>query len=204
MVIGPKTVTNKKLLVVEGNDDVNFFEKILINEGISNFQIEPLGGIPKFYKELKVLKSLPGFSSLDKFAIIRDADNNAGSSFQSIVDTLKEINLEPPNTINTFSNGKPNVGIFIICKPNSNSGMLEDLCLETVKNTPAMKCVEIFLECVLKLKTPPKNVSKSMCQAYRAAMPESVPHTGLAAKKGYFNLDSSKLDELKNFLKNFE
>lgn len=81
---------------------------------------------------------------------------------------------------------------------------MEDLCLATVIDTEAMNCVNIFWECVKELPNKPKNPSKSKCQAYRATMPKSVPHIGVAAEMGFWNFNSKFLDELRDFLSNFK
>lgn len=82
----------------------------------------------------------------------------------------------------------------------SQQGMLEDLCLKTVENQPAMKCVDIFVTCASNLKKKPKNLSKTKVQTYLAAMPEIVNSLGIGAKKGYWNFGSSELNDLKSFL----
>ena len=78
--------------------------------------------------------------------------------------------------------------------------MLEDLCLETVKDHSAMACVNEFVECAAALPDSPKNPSKAKCQAFLAAQPEMANCVGLGAQKGYWNLDSPALHELRGFL----
>jgi hypothetical protein len=83
--------------------------------------------------------------------------------------------------------------------------MLEDLCLKTVEGDCAMDCVERFASCVAGLPDPPRNMSKAKVQAFKshvflATQPETVDSVGLGAQKGYWNLDSPCLGELKQFL----
>ncbi|OHB68032.1 MAG: hypothetical protein A2Y77_01750 [Planctomycetes bacterium RBG_13_62_9] len=78
--------------------------------------------------------------------------------------------------------------------------MLEDLCLGTVKDHDAMRCVKSFARCVQRLPDPPRNPSKAKCQAFLAAQPEIVNSVGLGAHKGYWDFSSVVLDELKAFL----
>ena len=83
--------------------------------------------------------------------------------------------------------------------------MLEDLCLETVKDRPAMKCVDEFSSCVSALKSPPKNISKSKTQVFKAQVflatqPKIVDSVGLGSQKGYWNFEAPCLVELKAFL----
>ena len=83
---------------------------------------------------------------------------------------------------------------------SSENGMLEDLCLKTVKDNPAMKCVNSFIDCAKGLGEPPKNIAKAKAQAYLAAMPKILSSVGIAAQKGYWDLDSIELHDLKTIL----
>ena len=74
--------------------------------------------------------------------------------------------------------------------------------IETVKGTEKMKCVEIFFNCVDHLPDKPRNLAKSKCQAYRASLPISYPHVGIAAKNRVFPFDHLALDDLRVFLHN--
>ena len=82
-------------------------------------------------------------------------------------------------------------------------GMLEDLCLRTVKDHPALKCAEAFIECALKLNYPPKNIAKAKAQAFLAVMPEIVSSVGIGAEKDYWDFGSDELKNLKIFLNDF-
>lgn len=203
-----RQIEREKLLIVEGIDDKDFFESFLKHEEIAGVEIIEAGGNKNFKNVIPNIVKISGFKNIKTIAVIRDADENANSAFVSIRDILKRIedhNLTPPEILNSFSEGFPKTGIFILRKPNSNSGILEDLCLATVKNTKAMDCVEIFWDCIVKnLTTLPKSPSKTKCLAYCAAMPELIHRAGLAAKKSYWDLDSKILDELKQFLNHFK
>jgi hypothetical protein len=112
-------------------------------------------------------------------------------------------NLEPPKKINYFSNGIPKVGVFIM-PGDSDKGMLEDLCLRTVKDHPVMEFIDAFVNFVLRLEEPPRNIAKSKGQVFLAAMPDIVCRVGLGAEKGYWNFNSEELLALKSFLNNFK
>jgi hypothetical protein len=86
--------------------------------------------------------------------------------------------------------------------PGSNeTGMLEDLCLRTVAAHRAMACVMEFEDCVGHLTPRPKVLIKAKAQVFLAAMSEIVNSVGLGAQNGYWNFNSTELDELKTFLK---
>jgi hypothetical protein len=107
-----------------------------------------------------------------------------------------------PSEDGQFVPGSPKIGIFIMPGNSVDGNMLEDLCLKTVEEHPAMKCVCDFAYCVSGLNNPPKNISKAKCQAFLATQPEIVNSVGLGARKDYWDFDSPALDELKQFLEN--
>ena len=87
--------------------------------------------------------------------------------------------------------------------------MLESLCLSTVESENLHKCINSFIECI-ETETildgnreykKPKNLHKARCKAFLAAMEEDTPSLGVAAQKGYWNLNSTKLQPLLDFLK---
>jgi hypothetical protein len=172
---------------------------LLTHIGITSCEILEVGGKNKFKDKLPALIKMQGFSKVQILSVIRDADDNAITTFKSIVSILNKEGLNPPTQMNQFSNGNPTVGIFVM-PGNSDKGMLEHLCLQTVETHPAMRCVLPFNECVSSLQNPPSILIKSKALAFLAAMPKYVNSVGLAAQKGYWNFDSDKLDSLKSFL----
>ncbi len=82
--------------------------------------------------------------------------------------------------------------------------MLEDLCLSTVAKHPVLGCVERYMACLTEhlddIDDHPHNESKARAHAFLAGMPELVNSVGLAAHRGYWNLDASALQDLRSFL----
>lgn len=198
------TIDKEKILAVEGQDEKNFFTALLkhIDIPASEFAIHDIGGKDQFKHKLPALVKVSGFfETVKTLVVIRDAEDNADTTFESIKDILKKQNLEPPGQKNQFSEGNPKVGIFIM-PGNYDKGMLEDLCLKTVENHPGMKCVEAFIDCVSGLESPPKNIAKAKVQAFLAAMPNIANCIGIGAQKGYWDFDSEALKDLKSFLSN--
>ncbi len=192
--------TKKRLLAVEGEDEINFFEKLLKHIGISDrVDIRKAGGKDNFKNLMQAFTVTRGFRDIGMIAIIRDADDNAEDAFRSASGVLKKIGMKPPDSPGRFSSGIPAVGIFIV-PDNSSGGMLEDLCLGTVENHEAMKCVDDFIACTQRLKEAPKNIPKAKVQAFLAAKPRIVGSVGLGAQKGYWNFDSKRLQPLIAFL----
>jgi len=201
-----REIKAKKILAVEGRDETSFFDKLLKHQRISDCQIEEVGGKNQFPTKLPALLRRPGFYRTDgsfgvtHLAIIRD--RNGDDAFESITNILKKNELDPPKKEGQFSGSKLKIGIFIMPGQTIEGTMLEDLCLKTVEDHPAMGCVESIALCVSRLDNPPKNAQKSKAQAFLAAQPETVGSAGLGALKDYWDFDSSCLDELKAFLNN--
>lgn len=201
-----RAITSRKMLAVEGEDERRFFGKLFEQMELIGVQIEIVGGKDQFKNKLPALVKSSGFSQADGFsfvkhlAIVRDRDED--DAFDSIANIIKRVKLVPPCKHGEFSDADPRVGIFIMPGETIEGTMLEDLCLKTVERADAMTCVEQFTSCVAGLASRPKNPSKSRAQAFLAAQPDTVGSVGLGAQKGYWNLDSPVLEELKAFLGN--
>jgi hypothetical protein len=196
-----KPFTKKRLLVVEGKDDINFSEKLLEYIGIlDSVDIRSSEGKDNLKNLMPAFKFTTGFKNIEKIAVLWDADKNARDAFKQVTDVLKKIGLPSPKKPGEFSSGSPSVGIFIM-PDNSSNGMLEDLCLESVKDHEAMKCVDNFIACTQELKEQPDNISKAKVQVFLASRSKIANSIGRAAQKGYWNFNSEKLQPLINFLK---
>ena len=204
-------IYKEKLLLVEGKDEINFFRSLLDHMQIREIQVEEIGGKDKFKIEFPTLLLIPGFENLKSISIVRDADTNAKSAFDSVVNVLKKNNQAAPDNIGTFrkKDGRK-YGIFIL--PGGKSrGMLETLCLELMADHPALQCVDDFFECLtLTFKNPqkhagkiikkPRNSDKSKMKAFLASLEKDVPSLGVAACKGYINFECPNLNDLKKFI----
>jgi len=204
----PAWIKSKKVLAVEGLDEENFFDSLLKHMNITDFDIHKVGGKNQFPKKLPALLKTPGFFAPDEsplvtyLGIVRDKDED--EAFKSISKIIATLGLKPPTKQSTFSDGTPKVGIFIMPGNKVEGTMLEDLCLKSVENHPAMKCVNEFASCVSAMEPKPKNISKAKAQTFLAAQPEIANSVGVGAQKGYWDFESPALDELKQFLSNLK
>jgi hypothetical protein len=149
---------------------------------------------------LKALPSLSGFSLLSSLAVTRDADEDVGGAFQSVCDGLRSAGFDLPSTPGTWTNGKVRIGTFIF--PDcASKGMLETLCLNSVADDPAMKCVDSYFECVQReaSRTPGK-VWKSRAHAWLSSQVVPDKRLGEAAEAGYWPFDHPAFSELRRFL----
>lgn len=198
------TPKSPKLLVVEGNDDEGFFEKISKEIGIQDLQILSLGGTGEFNAaRLKAITQVHDFRTIVRsMAIVRDADEDAGRVFDSICSVLRVFDLPVPKKPMEFEDrGSIKVGVLII-PPKKDKGKLEDLCLFTVQHLKEMTCIDSFFECIRTVADEfPEDLPKAKIKAFLASRKKSVPHLGVGVQKGYFSLDSKVFDGIKEFLR---
>jgi hypothetical protein len=193
------------LLAVEGKDECNFYESLLKHQNISNVQLVDIGGKDKFNFNFPALYNLDGFNKIKRLGFVRDAENNqAQSAFNSICDLLKKHQLPVPTQPNTIINtSEPQIGIFIM-PDNAGTGMLEDLCLSTIKTNPVNTCITNFVDCFLKHQNEKEkdifNISKACVQAYLATRSPIKNSLGLGAKSGYWDFTNPCFDTIKSFL----
>lgn len=197
-------ITSRKLVVVEGKDDERFFGALLKQVGLTDVQCIALGGKDEMGKadRWRALKATPGFAEVAALAIVRDADDNPQGAFESIKDTLRNVNLPDPSAPFQIQQGTPRVCIIIL--PDAGAmGALEDLCLQAVAGEPAMECVEQFWECIQQReKHPPRKVSKAKLHAYLSSRKEPGRRLGEAAEAGDIPLDSQAFDNIRQVLQN--
>lgn len=198
-------ITKAKLLLVEGKDETIFFQAFLKKSDLlEEIQIIEVGGTGNFKTELQALINRTGFSdNVESIAIIRDADTNFDSAFQSICSVLSNNNLCHPLTANTFiDEGDIKIGVFIMPGNSEDGTMLEDLCLKTQSENPIMNCIDQFFQCIEpKVTEFPRNIAKAKAQVFLAAMPKIVSSVGIGAQKNYWNLEHPCLYGLDAFLK---
>lgn len=192
-----------KFLAVEGKDEVNFFDYWFKQLNINDVVIKDVAGKTNYQTRLPELIKSSEFEDALALAIVRDADGNAKSAFDSIISALNSneiqslgYSLSIPDSPNTFSDSDLSVGIFII------ENELEDLCLKSLKFPEVEPCVDKFFKCLPKnLEENIKKKSKARLQIYLSAMNKHCGSLGVAAQKGYFDFDTKALEPLKAFLK---
>ena len=134
-------------LLVEGNDQRNFFEAFTSHLGIQDVQIQNFGGVNDLTGFLQGLVAEDWFHQrVRSIGIVRDAERNAHSAFQSAQDSLRNAGLVVPAQPARRAGGSPSVSVFIL-PDNRNAGMLETLLCQTFQGEPIGDCVEDFLRC---------------------------------------------------------
>ncbi len=203
-----KIITHKKMLLVEGKDDEQFFRCMLkrgnLRDEVGYFDYEG----SNFSSRLKLMCLESEFSSLTHLCIVADADKSERSRFQSITYQLKQQSLPVPDGVGEVaSDNESGLNVSVVILPGEGrKGALEDICFESVSDHPYVDCVNRYLECVNNADTteidsttcgPPSNESKAKMFAFLSAMKTPLNRLGHAAKKGVFDFESEKLSQLK-------
>jgi len=190
----PVPVSLSKVLLVEGSTPVHFFEALLCQLGLNDsVEIRDFGGVRQMRAFVRAFASSSEFRRLVKsMGVVRDAETNAGGARQSVDDALKAAAL--PEAVQT--------SVFIL-PDNERPGMIETLCIESVRQTPVFSCVEQFFQCVetqgVDLPGAPHD-AKNRAQAFLATRSEVQLYPGIAAYRGYWPWDSAVFANLKEFL----
>ena len=163
-------ISKSKVLLVEGQDEENLFSELLVDLNLANdIQIISVGGKEKFPIRLKGLKVRSGYELITSIGIVRDADENPTGAFQSVCSALKNVGLPKPIAPSQPTIDNPKVTVMII--PDAETkGMIENVCLESVKDDPAIACVDQYFQCLQRqLKKLPKNPAKARVHAFLAS-----------------------------------
>jgi hypothetical protein len=169
-----------------------------------DIELRLVNGKGNYKDQFQAFLNDPGFNNVKAYGLIRDADDSAQHALAKLQGILKYFGHPCPPAHAKFaydSTNKLKVGIFVM-PGNMSEGMLEDLCLESVRDHAIMPFVEEYAYKVKQTMqaNAPRNESKAKLQTYLAGMKECVPHLGVAAGKGYWDFDSSALDDLRTFI----
>jgi len=196
-----KVITKPKLLIGEGNDELRFFQSFLKYLNLDDIMVESYQGKDNLPKYLKTLKVRPNFAQLVSIGITRDTDDKSITSiFESICSALTKANLSIPNSLSQSSQDIPKISIFIL-PDNQNSGMLETLCLASLKDDNALNCVNQYFDCISQeSQIFPKNIDKAKIHAWLASREIPDKRLAEASEAGYFDFNNSAFEHLKTFI----
>ena len=197
-------IEKSKQLLVEGNDQLNFFEAFLTHLGIRDtVQVQNFGGVDELQLFVETIAATREFRDMvESLGIVRDAESRpAQSAFQSVQSSLSRAGLPIPERMNQPFGGTPALSVFIL-PDNRPDGMLETLLCKTFDGTQMGGCIDGFFECVsTSIGESPHRPDKSRAFAYISTMSNPNVSVGVAAKKRYWDLDHVVFDGVRNFLR---
>jgi hypothetical protein len=200
MPVAPLVISKPKLLLGEGVDEVRFFRALLAHLGNTDIQVVDYGGKQKLAAVLQTLATpSPGFQNVVSLGVTRDADDNSAGAFQRICHGLQRAGLPVPPSHSQPGAGSPRV-CALIMPDGQRPGMLEDLCLDSVRPNPAFACVDSFFLCARQNGRQPNNLAKASVHAWLATEVEPDKRLGEAAEAGYWPWASPAFQPLIQFL----
>jgi hypothetical protein len=134
----PLTITKPKLLLCEGEDEVNFFNAWFLELGVADVQVFAYQGKTKLAGFLADLTKAAGFHQVKKAAILRDADEDASGATQSIAHAVE-------HSPEAFRQLHPD---YFVLPGEGKPGALESLWLASLAGNPMEACVGEFFECI--------------------------------------------------------
>jgi len=190
-------VTKKTLLIVEGKEDELFFSALANHLGLTRLQVLGVGGKTQLRGNLKAPP--PGFRSVTSLGIIRDANSDPQGAFKSVCDALQNAGLTAPRAVGEPAGHQPRAMVLIL-PDGLTPGMLEDVCLQSIRNDAVSPCINQFFECVEEKAKAPKQLSKARVHAFLSSREIPDLRLGEAAQKGYWSFDDHAFDMIKKFL----
>lgn len=193
----PGALRFQRLALVEGKDEVNFYSAIRGHLGLADIEIRSFEGVNNLRPTLEALRSVEGFDRLVALAIVRDAEGNGGAALQSVKDALRVNGFAVPE--HGLERVGANPAVMMLINPHQTpNGRFEDVCAESVRDTPVMRCVEEYIVCLQRLGTGmPTKEWKTRIHAYIAAQHQPQVSLGVAAGYGYFPFDHGAFDATK-------
>ena len=193
-------ITGPKVLIVEGEDEKRLFSELIAYLNLPDIEIRDIGGKTKFRRNIRALAITSGFDMVASVGVIRDADDNPAGAFQSVCDALQDAGLARPTEPLQPVGDSPRITVMIL-PDGETSGMLEDLCLESVEEDPAMRCVDEYFKCLQeRLEGLPRNLSKAKVHAFLASRERPGLRLGEAAQKRYWPWEHPAFEQVKRFL----
>ena len=201
-------VKKDTLLLVEGIEDAMFFSAIVHHLGRTPIQIAYAGSKDKIRPFLiSTLSNSDNFSRLRRLGIVRDADNSATSTLQSLRGALADANLPAPRRPwEVAHEGKLRVSLAIL-PDGSSKGNLEDMCFRSIGNSPESTCVDQYVGCRVSAgaQIADNRIAKSKVYAYLAVGKNSAKpglRLGEAAEAGVWDWEAPEFGKIVDFLKN--
>lgn len=187
-------------LLVEGNDQKNFFEAFVSHLEIQGVQIQNFGGVDELGGFLRAFVRAPDFDTISSIGVIRDAEKSAIGAFQSVQSLLRNASLTVPVREEQRAGENPAVTVMIL-QGNNQRGMLETLLCKSFEESPINDCISEFIACARRLPdTEIERLDKARAHVYLATRPFPHVSVGVAAQKGYWPFDHHAFADARAFL----
>ena len=130
----PAEIKSAVQLLVEGNDQRNFFEAFTSHLSITNVQIQNFGGVSELRDFLEGFVGATGFrETVQSLGIVRDAETSAGGAFQSVQSALSNASLPVPDSPVELTDTNPAVAVLILPGATIAKGCLRRYCARALR-----------------------------------------------------------------------
>lgn len=197
----PGRIERPKQLLVEGNDQRNFFEALIRHLTLPEIQVQDFGGVNQLRGFLSGFTGRSDFGAVTSLGVVRDAEGSAQAAFRSVRDSIENANLPAPSMAGKRQNGNPSVSVLVL--PGEGSpGMLETLLCRTFEGSEVDRCIDDFFACAeASPNVSIANPDKARAFAYLTTTPNPRHSVGVAAQQGVWNLDHDAFEGVRGFLK---
>ena len=196
-------IEQPKQVLVEGNDEVRLFGALARHLGISDIQIDPYRGRDNLRPFLKALSLLDGFENINSLAVVADANSDRNRTGQRIRGALSDAGLPSPRRpLEVVTQDSVRV-CYLVVPHEAESGMIEDVCLDSVQADPAIDCVDQYFECIKQTNVRgPREVwlAKARLHAFLASRERPDLRLGEAADAGIWDFGADAFQPLKDLL----
>jgi hypothetical protein len=190
-----------KLILCEGKDDQAVIEGLLAHLQIGDrFTVEQIEGRNLLKAYLRALPARPEFvrQEVEALGIVLDANGDPTANWRRIVDSVNEVFKvklsEPAKKEGTL----PTITGMLI-PAGGQPGMLETVCLESVKGALEYACFETYVQCIEK--TAGRQLHpKAKFRAWIASQPDFEFLIEKAARGNLFPWNHSVFGPLREFL----
>ena len=211
--MAPAAIREEVQLLVEGNDERNFFEAFAEYLALGNVQVQVLDGKDRLRESLETLAwAVTDFRRVRTIGIVRDADDSADAAFESVRTSLGNANdairssgveFPVPARPEQLVGERPALNVLIL-PGDGQEGMLETLLCRTFAGSGVDRCIDGFFGCAEESGRAIHRPDKARARAYLATTPDPHFSVGVAAKRGRWDLDHGAFDGVRNFLTSLE
>jgi hypothetical protein len=194
------------LLLVEGRDDQYLAKKMLEILNVSSVQIHGMNGNrtnwPASLKLIAKERDLHGV--IHSVGLVRDADNDVVSAFQSCSDALRSAGFPVPTSAGQVVTGdRVRSGIYLM--PSCwDTGDLETLLVQAVSPPERVTMARSYIDEISRhdMPSPPDNKKgKAVIRAVFAGSPRVPSSVPVALDQGVFDLRHQCLQHYADFLR---
>ncbi len=151
---------------------------------------------------LTQLPKRPEFTrkEVESLGILLDAGENPSAMWQKLRNAVQSTLAVALTEQAVFAGERPKVAGLLI-GGKQGRGMLEDLCLEAVREQSGFVCLEDYFRCLAERTEQKQFHPKARFRAWMASQSEFELHVGKAAEKGFLPWSNPAFDGLREFLR---